>query len=137
WVEGSQQTLSDLGANGAFVDKDYAKRHHLTMGSPVEMTFVNGATKQFQIKGIFDPPPGGTPFGPVTISAAVWDANNADPQNLYSFVKMKGGETPENLADAEQALWPYPNAKAQSRQDFTDSQISGLSSILNILYVLL
>ena len=32
---------------------------------------------------------------------------------------------------------PYPNAKAQSRQDFIDSQISGLSSILNILYVLL
>jgi putative ABC transport system permease protein len=137
WVDGSQKTLATLGANGAFVDKDYAKRHHLTMGSPVDVTFVNGVTKRFAIKGIFDPPPGGTPFGPVTISAAVWDANNADPQNLYSFVKMAGGETDANLAALDQALAPFPNAKAQSRQDFIDSQISGLSSILNILYVLL
>ena len=89
------------------------------------------------IEGIFDPPPGGTPFGPVTISAAAWDANNSDPQNLYSFVKMEGGETDANLAALDKALEPYPNAKAQSRQDFIDSQISGLSSILNILYVLL
>ena len=41
------------------------------------------------------------------------------------------------LAALDKALEPYPNAKAQSRQDFIDSQISGLSSILNILYVLL
>ena len=107
------------------------------MGSPVDVTFINGVTKQFVIKGIFDPPPGGTPFGPVTISAAAWDANNSDPQNLYSFVKMEGGETDANLAALDKALEPYPNAKAQSRQDFIDSQISGLSSILNILYVLL
>ena len=89
------------------------------------------------VKGIFDPPPGGSPFGPVTISAATWDANNSDPKNLYSFVKMTGGETDANLAALETALETFPNAKAQSRQDFIDSQISGLSSILNILYVLL
>jgi putative ABC transport system permease protein len=137
WVEGSQETLSNLGEDGAFVDKDYAKRHDLEMGSTVDVTFINGVTKQFKIEGIFDPPPGGTPFGPVTISAAAWDQNNSDPQNLYSFVKMEGGETDANLAALQKALEPYPNAKAQSRQDFIDSQISGLSSILNILYVLL
>ena len=101
------------------------------------MTFLNGTKKRFAVKGIFDPPPGGTPFGPVTISAATWDANNSDPKNLYSFVKMTGGETDANLAALETALEKFPNAKAQSRQDFIDSQISGLSSILNILYVLL
>ena len=137
WVEGSQETLANLGDDGAFVDKGYAKDHDLEPGSPVDVTFVNGVTKQFRVKGIFDPPPGGTPFGPVTISASVWDENNADPQNIYSFVKMEGGETDANLAALEQALEPFPNAKAQSRQDFIDSQISGLRSILNILYVLL
>jgi putative ABC transport system permease protein len=137
WVDGSQETLATLGADGAFVDDGYAKDHDLEMGSPVDVTFVNGVTKRFRVEGIFNPPPGGTPFGPVTISASVWDANNSDPQNLYSFVKMEGGETDANLAALEQALEPYPNAKAQSRQDFIDSQISGLSSILNILYVLL
>ena len=138
WVEGSQETLAEPRRRTAPSSTRATRSDHdLEMGSPVDVTFVNGVTKQFRVKGIFDPPPGGTPFGPVTISAAVWDANNADPQNLYSFVKMEGGETDANLAALDQALEPYPNAKAQSRQDFIDSQISGLSSILNILYVLL
>ena len=90
--QGLAEHVRDARENGAFVDDGYAKNHDLELGSPVEVTFVSGAKKSFVVKGIFDPPPGGSPFGPVTISAAVWDANNADPKNLYSFVKMTGGE---------------------------------------------
>ena len=101
------------------------------------MTFPNGTTKDFVIKGIFDPPSGGSPFGPVTISAATWDQQVPRPKNLYSFVKMEGGDTEANQAALDEALADFPNAKAQNRQAFIDNQISGLSSILNILYVLL
>ena len=59
------------------------------------------------------------------------------PRNLYSFVKMEGGETDANQAALDKALADFPNAKAQTRQQFIDNQISGLSSVLNILYVLL
>ena len=59
------------------------------------------------------------------------------PRNLYSFVKMEGGGTDANLAALEAALDDFPNAKAQTRQSFIDNQIAALSSILNILYVLL
>ena len=37
----------------------------------------------------------------------------------------------------EAALKDFPNAKAQTRDQFVDNQISGLNDILNILYVLL
>ena len=37
----------------------------------------------------------------------------------------------------EIALKDFPNAKAQTRDEFVDNQISGLNDILNILYVLL
>ena len=50
---------------------------------------------------------------------------------------MRGGETDANLHALESRLATFPNAKAQSRQKFIDSQISGLNSVLNILYVLL
>ncbi len=137
WVAGSQDTLADLGADGAFTDDGYAKDHDLTVGSPVQVTFPSGATKTFTIKGIFDPPSGGSPFGVVTISADTWDKEVDRPKNLYSFVKMTGGETEANQAALDTALADFPNAKAQDRQSFIDNQISGLSSILNILYVLL
>ena len=73
----------------------------------------------------------------MTISAAAWDAQVPNPRNLYSFLKMEGGATDENQAALDAALADFPNAKAQTRQAFIDNQISGLNSILNILYVLL
>jgi putative ABC transport system permease protein len=137
WTEGSQDVLATLGEDGAFVDNDYADTHDLSVGSTIPVTFVTGETKNFTVKGIFDPPTGGSPFGPVTISAAAWDAENPQPKDLYSFVKMEGGETDANLAALEKSLEPFPNAKTQTREQFIDNQISGLSSVLNILYVLL
>ena len=106
-------------------------------GIPIEITFPNGTSRTFTIDGIFEPPTGGSPFASVTISAAAWDAEVAQPRNLYSFLKMEGGPTDWNQAALDTALADFPNAKAQTRQAFIDNQISGLSSILNILYVLL
>jgi putative ABC transport system permease protein len=137
WVEGSQAVFSQLGDDGVFVDDSFADDHDLKLGSTVELTFANGTTKAFVVKGIFDPPTGGSPFGPVTISAAAWDAQTPQPRNLYSFVKMEGGATDANQAALDKALADFPNAKAQDREAFIDNQISGLSSVLNILYVLL
>ena len=137
WKEGSQAVFSQLGKDGAFTDKDYAKKHDLRLGSRVGITFPNGNTRPFVIKGIFDPPSGGTPFGPVTISAAAWDAQVPSPENLYSFVKMTGGKTDANQAALDKALKPFPNAKAQTRTKFIASQIGPFKQILNVLYILL
>jgi len=137
WKEGSAAVLGSLGANGAFVDKDYAQKHDLRIGSPVDLTFANGERRRFEIRGIFDPPPGGSPFGNVTISAATWDQFNQNPRNLYSFVRMRGGQSDATLKALERQLAEFPNAKVATREQFIDNQISGLSAVLNILYVLL
>jgi ABC-type antimicrobial peptide transport system permease subunit len=139
WVEGSNVVLGTLGSDGAFVPKSYAEddAHPLELGSRIALTFANGQTKTYRVRGIFDPPAGGSPFGDVTISAAEWDAHNENPRNLYSFVRMQGGQTDANQAALDRALDEFPNAKAQTKEDFVDNQISGLNSVLNILYVLL
>jgi putative ABC transport system permease protein len=137
WTKGSSAVMADLGADGAFVDKDYADSHHLELGSPVPVTFADGTQELLNVKGIFDPPTGGSPFGRVTMSTTVFDKHTAQPENLYSFVVMKGGQTDANAAALDTTLKAFPNAKAATRQKFIDNQISGLSSVLNILYVLL
>jgi putative ABC transport system permease protein len=137
WQDGSNEVLAQLGDNGAFIDNDYADKHNLKVGSTIPLTFPNGTTKDFVVKGIFDPPTGGSPFGQVTISTTAFDAEVPQPQNLFSFVLMEGGQTDANQAKLDQTLDTFPNAKAQTRQKFIDNQISGLSSVLNILYVLL
>lgn len=137
WKEGSQDVLASLGADGAFTDDGYAKKHDLHVGSRFQMTFASGEKRTFVIKGVFDPPAGGSPFGSITISQATWDSLNPTPRNLYSFVRMSGNQSEENEQALRDALQPFPIAKVATRQGFIDNQISGLSSILNILYVLL
>jgi len=137
WKEGSQAVFSQLGADGAFIDDGYAKKHALHIGSPIDMTFSSGAHKMFFVRGIFNPPTGGSPFGTVTISQGAWDKLNANPENLYSFVRMTGGDTPQNAAALDRVLKRFPDAKEATRKKFIDNQISGLNSILNIFYVLL
>ena len=137
WKEGSDAVLARLGDDGAFVTDDFADDHDLRIGSTVEETFPSGETVPFKVEGIFDPPTGGSPFGPVTISAKSWDRYNGQPQNLYSFVIMNGGQTNTNRAALDRTLEEFPNAKVATRDEFIDNQISGLSAVLNILYVLL
>jgi len=137
WKQGSQAVLASLGPAGAFVDDGYASKHHLTLGSPLVVTTPTGGRIPLVVRGVFKPPSGGSPFGPVTMSAATWDRNYSQPQNLYTLVKMRGGQTPANSTSLKRVMAPFPNAKVQTREQFINNQISGLSSVLNILYVLL
>jgi putative ABC transport system permease protein len=138
WLDGgSNEVIARLGAHGAFVDNGFAKSHHLTIGSPLKLTAPTGDSVNLHVTGIFKPPTGGSPFGPVTISDAAWDGIYNAPENLYSFVRMRGGETDANKAALERQLASFPNAKVQTKQEFINNQISGLNAILNVLFVLL
>ncbi|MEU4395926.1 ABC transporter permease [Kribbella sp. NPDC023855] len=137
WQSGSQSTLGELGANGAILDEEYAEKHNLRLDSQFALTTVAGRTLQLTVRGIFKPPAGGSPFGNVTISTATFDATNPQPLNIYTFLKMDGGVTPANTAALESALSSFPNAKAQTREQFKAAQSDGIKSLLNVLYVLL
>jgi putative ABC transport system permease protein len=137
WTEGSPQVMDTLGANGAFVDKDFAKKHHLTVGSPIKALVPGGETPTFTVKGIFDPPAGGSPFASVTISSEAFDRLYTPPQNQFVFLNVDGGVTKANDAKLDAALKGFPNAKVQDRDEFKSNQASFLKNILNVLYVLL
>ena len=137
WQAGSPTTIDRLGANGAVVSKAYAKDHHLTVGSPILLLTPTGDILHLTLKGIFAPPTGGSPFGTVTISSTTFDRHWQQPLNLFTFVKMRGGVTDANTKALENALSAFPNAKAQTRQQFKDNQIAGFKTVLNVIYVLL
>jgi putative ABC transport system permease protein len=137
WVDGSPAVLENLGANGAFISKNLSEDHHLSVGSNVRLLVPSGARPTFQVKGIYDPPTGGSPFAPLTIGSAAFDRLFPQPKNLFMFVTMAGGVTDANTKALEQALEPFPNAKVADKDQFKDNQASGLNQVLNILYVLL
>ncbi|MGO9974983.1 MAG: ABC transporter permease [Solirubrobacteraceae bacterium] len=137
WEVGNQSTPAQLGSNGAFVDKDYANAQHLHVGSPLSVEVPSGATMHLVLRGITNPPKGGSPYGDVTISQALFDASYENPQNVYTFVNMAGGVSAANTHILQVALRDYPDAKIQTRTQFEHNQESGLNTLLNLLYVLL
>ena len=137
WKAGSQAVLSQLGSDGAFIDDGFAKNHDLTVGQPLVLITPTGDTIGLTVKGIFVPPSGGSPFGPVTISSTTFDRYYDQPKNVFTFVTMKGGVTEANTAALERALADFPNAKVADGEQFKKNQASGLKSALNVLYVLL
>ncbi len=137
WTQGSQAVLDSLGSNGAFTDKDFAKKHHLSVGSTVSLLVPGGQQRTFSIRGIFKPPAGGSPFAPLTIGSSTFDQLFNDPHDLFVFVTMQGGVSAANTRVLDQALETFPNAKVATREQFKQNQASGLTSVLNILYVLL
>jgi putative ABC transport system permease protein len=137
WTEGSVDTPAQLGRNGAFVAKSYAKDHKLTVGSPMSLKTPTGSVLHLKLIGIFDPPKGGSPFGDVTFSATRFDHEYANPQNLFAFVKTSGGVTDANTARLKQVLAKFPDAKIQTKSQFIKLQESGISFLLKLLYVLL
>jgi putative ABC transport system permease protein len=133
WIAGGPR----LSSNGFFVQKSYAKDHHLAIGTPVVLTTPSGDSISVKLEGIFDPPKGGSPFGEITIAAQRFDTAYANPQNLFAFVKTSGGVTTANTQKLEEALSRFPDAKIQTKAQFTKLQEQGINLLLKLLYVLL
>jgi putative ABC transport system permease protein len=129
--------MDTLGTDGAFLTKSFAKDHALTAGSSFTLKTPSGATVPLVVKGVFDPPAGGSPFGTITMSSATFDRLYQQPKDLFIFVTMQNGETASNTRNLTAGLAAYPDAKVQNRDEFKKNQASALNSILTILYVLL
>ena len=137
WIAGGPSVPSKLGSHGAFVDDSFAKKFHLSVGSPLKMEVPSGRTLDLRVIGIFKSPKGGSPFGRITISNALFDSVYQNPANVYSFIDMRGGVSPANTQALNAALTNFPDAKIQTESQFKKQQESGINILLNLLYVLL
>jgi putative ABC transport system permease protein len=120
-----------------FVTDDYADEHNLQLSSPVRLKTPTGDVLDLKVEGIFAEPKGGSPFEPVAISTGTFDGTFAERESVFTFVNMRGGATPENTARLEGALNAFPDAKVETRDEFKESQIAALTTVLNVLYALL
>jgi putative ABC transport system permease protein len=137
WYRGSSAVPARLGRDGAFVEKKYAKRHGLVLGSPLRLETTTGKRLALRLEGIFQAPKGGSPFGEVTISAAAFDNAYPQPSNDFAFVDMRGGVSKANTAALERSLRGFPEAEVASRSRFKKNMEKDLDTLLNMVYALL
>jgi putative ABC transport system permease protein len=132
WKKGSSDSaLAQLDGNGAIVLDDFAKKHHYKVGSPITLTAQSGAKAQLKVVGLMDAKLNGLDLADVTVSNPTFGKYFHADGDRFAFIK--GGD----LGDLKQALGPYPAAKVSNVDKFVHDQLSWLSSMLAILYVLL
>ncbi|MFL5894792.1 MAG: ABC transporter permease [Thermoleophilaceae bacterium] len=131
WKQGSDATLSQLDGSGAVVLSDYAKTHHLKIGSPITVTAQSGKTVGLKVMGITDSTTNGLDLAELTISNGTFGKYfHADGDR---FALIKGGSLPELKA----ALAAYPAAKVSTKDKYIHNSLSWMNSMLAILYVML
>ena len=91
WSAGDDSVPGALGANGVIVLDRYATDHSLTLGSPVQLKTPTGKVLHLQVEGILDPPKGGSPFGEVSVSTAVFTKIPAGSRTLSRAARSRLG----------------------------------------------
>ena len=137
WKEGSSAVPAQLGNDGMFTDDDYAKKHHLHVGSPVRIETPSGQSLDVRVKGIFKKPKGGSPFAEATVSARLFDSHFPRPQNEMALMNMRGGVSDANTKALERRLTLFPDAKVQTQSQFKKAFEKPINGLLSFLYALL
>jgi putative ABC transport system permease protein len=140
WSAGSNAVLARLGASGAVLEQGYAEDHGLRVGDRLSLRSPSGRLVRLRVAGLqapsevqkIDPL-----VGKVLISEASFDRAFPRPSNIYTFVDTRGGESAANAAALERALRPFPDAVVHTRAGWIDKRVSGIDTLLNLLYVLL
>jgi putative ABC transport system permease protein len=137
WKAGDNSVPGRLGNDGFFTDDDFAKEHHLRLGSPVNLQFPSGKFVHLRLVGIYKKPNGGSPFGEATISTRLFDKYIPRPQDEMVLVNTPDGVSDANTQTLKDDVAGFADAKVQTRDEFKHNFEKPLNKILNLLYALL
>jgi putative ABC transport system permease protein len=137
WTAGGSSVPGRLGKDGWFTDDDYAKSHHLHVGSKISLEFPSGKHVSLRLIGIYKKPNGGSPFGEATISTALFDQYIPRPQDEMVLINTPDGVSDANTQTLEDDVAGFADAKVQTRDEFKANFIKPIKKILNLLYALL
>jgi putative ABC transport system permease protein len=133
WTDGSDETLAELGTNGALVTEAFADDRDLAVGDGFPVETASGQSVDLVVRGIYDPSELAALLGAVTISQEAFDAAFPRPRDLFTFVNTVTG----SVAGLESTVSGFPDAKLHDEAGFVTSRTKEFSTILNLLYVLL
>jgi len=137
WKAGNTSVPRRLGNNSFFTDNDFAKSHHLHVGSVVNLEFPSGKHADVRLLGIYEKPNGGSPFGEATISTALFDKYIPRPRDEMVLINTPDGVSAANTSTLKDDVAGFADAKVQTRDEFKANFIKPIKKVINLLYALL
>ncbi|MFN8018676.1 MAG: FtsX-like permease family protein [Acidimicrobiales bacterium] len=128
-------SIADLTDGGIVIDKTVAKQEGLSVGDKVKVTAQSGRKRDFTVEAISDDP---ALLGRWTVTRDAVTALSPEPSDYQLGLKAASGTDPATLrAPIKKVLKAYPTMKVQDRDQFTNSIVKTISTLLNVIYGLL
>jgi putative ABC transport system permease protein len=133
WKDGgSDSTLAKLGAHGALVKRSFANKHDLRLGDAFTLRSPSGKPLRLNVVGVFQPPRLYELLGGVVISRQTFDRTFARPSNQLTLI-----DGHVSRSALERSLAQFPDTTIETEDEYVQSQSSWISTMTNLLYVLL
>ena len=134
WTRGSGEALRALGRDGAILFEDFAMDRGLQVGERFRLTTGQGKRLELEVKGTYSE--SALP-GPVAISQAAFDASFARPQDVMTFVNVRGDASAVQTKALERRLTGFPDADVQTKDTYVENRKGEFATFLNVVYGLL
>lgn len=128
-------SIASLGGQQLAISARAAKDQGWRLGSPVPVTFGDGAKVNFTVGAIYEVR---DVVGDYVLDRTAWLPHAAQDRDSVVFVKLKDGVAPQTGQRAvEQVAAADGRPTVQNRQEYLDSRTQGVSTLLNLVYVML
>jgi putative ABC transport system permease protein len=132
----TQGNLATMTPAGIAVSTQLASSKHLSLGSPVAVTYPTTETKTYTVQAIYSQR--AMTGGDYVLPLAAAEANFPQALDLSVYVKLAPGVTTAAARPAlERVLAAYPNATLQDQAQYKAQQEQQVNGALNLMYGLL
>ncbi len=131
----TQGGLATMASSGIAVSTQVATSQHLSIGSPVAVTFLTTGTKTFRVQAIYDVR---QLAGDYILSLADAEANFPLALDIDVFIKLAPGVSAAAArGPIESVLSAYPNATLMDQAQYRAQETQQVNRLLNLVYALL
>jgi putative ABC transport system permease protein len=137
WSHGSDAVLGELGDNGAIVQQEFAHENDIGVGDSFTLHTPQAERLGFIVRGIYEQPEFSVWLGDAAVSREAFDDAFPRAGDAFTFLAVSGEPAAAVTRDLERAVEEFPDAKVQTKAEFSENQSTGINLLLNLLYVLL
>jgi putative ABC transport system permease protein len=136
WLNGgSDALLGKLGPDGAVLEEQTASTLRAKVGDTITVTTIDGKRKGLKVLGLYRDP---MMLNGIVVGTAGYQALFPTPQQYMVFVKAAPGtDLTQEAQQLKTALAAVPTAQVKTAQQYKDSLVGQVNTLLNLVYGLL
>jgi putative ABC transport system permease protein len=137
WQRGSNQTLSELGDEGAIIDEQWGESNDIDVGDRLSLVTPTGQRPTYTVRGVIKD--NADLIGTALISANALRSDFGERRPAQAFVKLDGGAdagaVQQRLKDTVEE--EFPGTEVLTLEELKDSRAGQVQQLVSLVYALL